>query len=576
MELPIKNPTIGIVGGRGEMGICFQNFFRRQGFKKILISGRHPDGKEILSNEELAKKSDVVIVSVTLENTVDVIKKLAPNLRADQLFIDLSSIKKPQVEAMLESKAEVLGTHPMFGGKISFSGQVVVICPARVKKWKNWFENLLKKEGTRIIELSATEHDRRVPFLQALPHFLGFIFAETLQKSGETIEKIRELATPNAKIFLDFSARVISQSPNLIHEIQKANPNNQEMRKLLEKAFQKWTKLTNDQNLKCFESELGKNKKYFKNFLEEGQEESQLFLDTIARRNQKLEEFEKPRGAPRKSDANQKPTAVFGGKDSNTDEAAQKFFRAVEKKGEYSKHYPSIKAVFDAVKKDEARNGIVPLENETGGIIRETYDQLLKNEGKIKIRTIVENKIHHAVAISEDTDPAKIEEIYSHPQALSQCAENILKRYPGVKQISANSTIEALDKIKHLKNAAAIGPQKAAKEMGLKIIEQNFEDREQNKTTFAVIAKNWSRRTADTNTLVAFQFEENKPGQLAKILDIFRDNDVNLSKIISIPKEGNNFNFFIELENSKKTSAALKKAERKSAALFKFSNYQKV
>ncbi|MFH0834632.1 MAG: prephenate dehydrogenase/arogenate dehydrogenase family protein [Patescibacteria group bacterium] len=574
MEPPIKDPIIGIVGGRGEMGVCFQNFFRKRGFKKILISGRHPDGKAIISNEELAQKADVVIISVTLENTVKVINEIAPLLKEDQLLIDLSSIKTPQVEAMLKSKAEVLGTHPMFGGEISFTGQVMVVCPVRLKKWKGWLEKMLEEEGIKIVELSPQEHDKRVPFLQALPHLLGFIFAEALKESGTSIDKVRELATPNAKIFLDFAARVISQNSDLVFEIQKSNPNNKNMRDLLAAAFEKWTSLIDSGRLNDFESAISKNRKFFDRFLEEGKEESKLFLETIARRNRKLEEFEKPRGKPRR---NEKPSAIFGGEDSNTDMAARKFFWKIERSSSFSKYFPSIQSVFDAVKNDEARNGIVPLENETGGIIRETFDQLLKNEGKIKIRALISNPIQHVLAVSQKTDPTKIEEIYSHPQALSQCTEHILQRYTGARQISTSSTTEALDKIEHLRNAAAIGPRIAAEKRGLKIVESDFEDRTENKTTFAVIAKNWSRK-AMTHTMVAFQFKNNKPGQLADVLVIFRDAAINLSKIISIPRDKNEFAFFIELETTSKAKieAALRKAGKKSKTLFKFSNYEKV
>lgn len=569
-----KNPVIGIVGGRGEMGICLQDFFKRQGFKSILISGRKPDKKEkIISNEELIEKSDVVIVSVTLENTVEVIKELAPKLKAGQLFIDVSSIKKPQVEAMLKSQAEVLGTHPMFGRGVSFFGQVVVVCPARIKVWKGWFEKLLENEGVKIIKLSPKEHDQRVPFVQALPHLLGFIFAETLQKSGKSIDKILELSTPNAKILLDFTARVISQNPKLVREIQKANPANKTMRDSLEEVVSRWNQLIDSGTSQEVEKNLTANKDFFKSFLKEGQEEAQLFLDTITRRGLKIEGFEKPRGTPK---GNQQPAAVFGGEGSNTHEAAEKFFK-IERKGSFLKFFTSIKSVFEAVKNGKARIGIVPLENETGGIIRETFDQLLDNEGKIKIRTLVEMRIHHAVAVAPETDNSQIKTIYSHHQALSQCVENILKRFPGVRSVATLSTIEALEIVKDLKlkYAAAIGPEGAAKKMGLRIIEQNFQDKDENITTFAVIATSHSRSAKEENTLVAFNFLENKPGQLADVLDIFRDAKINLSKIISIPRRENEFAFFIELENSPNVAGALKKAEKKSKTLFKFSNYRK-
>ena len=63
----MKKPLIGIIGGKGKMGSYFVDFFKRNKYE-VLVSDR----KTELSNEALAKKADVVIVTVPVDRTTEV------------------------------------------------------------------------------------------------------------------------------------------------------------------------------------------------------------------------------------------------------------------------------------------------------------------------------------------------------------------------------------------------------------------------------------------------------------------------------------------------------------------------
>ena len=76
--------------------------------------------------------ASLVIVSVPIHDTVRVIDEIAPFLTADQILCDLTSLKVKPVEAMLKSKADVIGLHPMFGPTVSsLHHQTIIVCPAR-------------------------------------------------------------------------------------------------------------------------------------------------------------------------------------------------------------------------------------------------------------------------------------------------------------------------------------------------------------------------------------------------------------------------------------------------------------
>ena len=64
----IKKPIIGIIGGKGVLGGHFATFFNDRDIK-VLIS----DKKTQLSNIELVKKADIIIVSVPIHLTKKVI-----------------------------------------------------------------------------------------------------------------------------------------------------------------------------------------------------------------------------------------------------------------------------------------------------------------------------------------------------------------------------------------------------------------------------------------------------------------------------------------------------------------------
>ena len=100
----------GIIGGTGQMGRFFAEVFRAAGWD-VIVSGRTTP----LTGRDIAGEADLVMVSVPIRATVAVIREVAPLLSEEQIFCDLTSLKAEPVGAMLASRAEVIGLHPMLG-----------------------------------------------------------------------------------------------------------------------------------------------------------------------------------------------------------------------------------------------------------------------------------------------------------------------------------------------------------------------------------------------------------------------------------------------------------------------------
>ncbi|MBW2974673.1 prephenate dehydrogenase/arogenate dehydrogenase family protein [Candidatus Woesearchaeota archaeon] len=218
-----KDLTIGIIGGTGQMGRWFRRFFEKNKYK-VLIAGR----KTELTPKECASKCDVVIISVPIDSTVKVISEVAPSVREDALLMDLTSLKKEPVEAMLKhSISAVIGAHPVFGPSVeTIKNQTVVLCPSRPRQWLGWLRNVFEKEGALVRITTPEKHDKMMSIVQGVTHFSTICVAHTLKKLGIDVEESLHYTSPIYKLRMDIVGRLLNQDPRLYADIEMLNPEN--------------------------------------------------------------------------------------------------------------------------------------------------------------------------------------------------------------------------------------------------------------------------------------------------------------------------------------------------------------
>lgn len=214
---------VGIIGGTGQMGRWFKKFFEKNKCK-VLIASRNTK----LTPKECAPECDVVVISVPIDVTIKVIKEIAPLVREDALLIDLTSLKKEQVEAMLKySKSAVIGTHPVFGPSVkAIKNQTVVLCPARPRQWLSWLRNIFEKNGALVRITTPEKHDKMMSIIQGITHFSTICVAHTLKKLGIDIEESLHYTSPIYKLRMDMVGRLLNQDPGLYADIEMLNPEN--------------------------------------------------------------------------------------------------------------------------------------------------------------------------------------------------------------------------------------------------------------------------------------------------------------------------------------------------------------
>ncbi|MBU4121055.1 MAG: prephenate dehydrogenase/arogenate dehydrogenase family protein [Pseudomonadota bacterium] len=212
---------IGIIGGTGGIGKWFAAFFRGEGYP-VHVVGR----REGMPIPELARRCRVVIVSVPIAATLDVIRLVGPHLPEDSLLMDFTSLKEEPVRAMLEATtAEVIGSHPLFGPDCpSLDGQNVVLCPGRGERWLVWLEGLLANGGARVTVTTPAEHDRMMSLVQGLTHLETILMGLTLRDSGVAPSALDAFSTPNFRTKRAIVEKVFGTSPELYAGLLAGNP----------------------------------------------------------------------------------------------------------------------------------------------------------------------------------------------------------------------------------------------------------------------------------------------------------------------------------------------------------------
>lgn len=205
----------------------------------------------------------------------------------------------------------------------------------------------------------------------------------------------------------------------------------------------------------------------------------------------------------------------------------------------------SIKEVFDSVEKGDAKYGVVPIENSTEGTVNHTLDMFLDSDLNIVAEIVMD--IRHYLLSKYKLE--KIKKIYSHPQAIAQCRDWIIKNIPKAEITEVSSTAKAAETASLYIDSAAIASELAAKEFGLNIIARNIEDNPRNVTRFLVIGRAEPKKTGKDKTSIMFSVKH-EAGALFKALKAFHDNNINMTKIESRPTKRKMWEvvFFIDFE----------------------------
>ena len=233
----------------------------------------------------------------------------------------------------------------------------------------------------------------------------------------------------------------------------------------------------------------------------------------------------------------------------------------------------TIASVFEEVNRGHAEYGIVPIENSTDGRIVDTLDMFTRLPLRICGEVLM--SVHHNLL--SRSPRGEITEIYSKPQALSQCRDWLARNMPQARTIEMTSTSAAAQLARDKPGAAAIATRQAAVQYELQIVAEKIEDNAHNVTRFAIIGEEETRPSGRDRTALLLQIPH-APGALSEALGAFKSSNINLTWIESFPLRGaeSGYLFFLDFEGHRKeprVQKALETVEKKAVRMEVLGSY---
>ncbi|MDW7693402.1 prephenate dehydrogenase/arogenate dehydrogenase family protein [Flammeovirgaceae bacterium SG7u.111] len=226
----LEKLKVGVIGGRRGLGSWLVKYFADKGFE-VYFSSRS-DTSIIKNNIDLVQKTDLIFLSVPIQNMEGVLEEIFPYLDGKHL-VEVCSVKKFLVDKYQSLKGDYpdinthfYSIHPMFSQRIrTLKGQVILFNYASKDDGSLMPElwDIFASNEATLYDLDYITHDKVMGVVQGLNHFNIFVSAKTLARMSPQIGKIKDYSSPPYRIFLIFFSRYVLQDPGLYADIQMYN-----------------------------------------------------------------------------------------------------------------------------------------------------------------------------------------------------------------------------------------------------------------------------------------------------------------------------------------------------------------
>jgi prephenate dehydratase len=206
----------------------------------------------------------------------------------------------------------------------------------------------------------------------------------------------------------------------------------------------------------------------------------------------------------------------------------------------------SFHKLCESLKHGKADVAVMAIENSIAGSILQNY--FLLQDYHFTIAGELYLPIHMHLLTLPGVTLSDITCIESHPMAIRQCSE-YLHALNGVEVRESDDTALSAKRVRELKlkNTAAIANEHAAKKYGLQILEKRIETHKKNFTRFLILTKRSHDKIESNKASLSFEVA-NEVGSLAEALMTLKNNNINLSKIQSIPIIGRPSEYSIHVD----------------------------
>ena len=236
--------------------------------------------------------------------------------------------------------------------------------------------------------------------------------------------------------------------------------------------------------------------------------------------------------------------AYLGPAGTFSEQAAVQFF------GSSIEHVSCVNfyEVFHAATAGTADFGVVPVENNSEGVVTRSLDLLLQSPLHIvgEISLLVR---HHLLRLSNAVEG--IEVVLAHPQALAQCQGWLTKHLPKAERRAVSSNAEGARLAATNPAWAGIASERAASEFGLHTAVHAIQDDAFNRTRFAVICLPQTLQAPQASgrdCVSVIVSVPNKPGAVHDILVPLKQHGVSMTRFESRPARSGQWEYYFYID----------------------------
>ena len=213
------------------------------------------------------------------------------------------------------------------------------------------------------------------------------------------------------------------------------------------------------------------------------------------------------------------------------------------------RNFPEVLA---AVQNGRVDAAAIPIENSLQGGVSQNLDLLQEAEDLYAVKEKV-IRIEHRLAYKKGVKFSEIGRVYSHRQALDQCAGFLTKEMPFAALRETESTGFGLARAmedESGKSAAIVGAHMETLRGDFVMSEESISDEPNNFTHFLLIKKGENSLPKTSERVFVSAVCPHRPGSLMALLSVIAKSGVNMTKIESRPVKNRpgDYRFFIEAE----------------------------
>ncbi len=213
------------------------------------------------------------------------------------------------------------------------------------------------------------------------------------------------------------------------------------------------------------------------------------------------------------------------------------------------RNFPEVLA---AVENGRVEAAAIPIENSIQGGVSQNLDLLQDFENLYAVKEMI-IRVDHRLVYKEGVKLSEIGRVYSHRQALDQCAAYLSREMPFASLRETESTgfgISRAMEDESGKSAAIAGAHIENLRAGFVMGEECISDEKNNYTHFLLIKKGEKALPTTSERIFFSAVCPHRPGSLLQLLHLIAKYGINMTKIESRPVKNRpgDYRFFIEAD----------------------------